>query len=256
MVLSGISRAFIPKNNSLAYAPFMTKSGSTTLVDALKRSTDNAPTISSEDMTEEELDGYTFFSVLRHPLERALAGIYQVEVSWLMDWIGGPISKFNLTWWDKTCLNSTWGGDRDATRKYPCTGSHRQTTTERRLRRLNDFLDEVEEKGYWDQHIAPMTYLIATNKFRDRSSYFDIAYVGNLTNIMAQSARKEVKTAKHSMMRGDESNGQDWAFRWKELVALVPHHNLAKSAVTKLCHLYQHDVECLPYDIPECRSFG
>ena len=46
----------------------------------------------------------------------------------------------------------------------------------------------------------------------------------------------------------------DWAFRWKELVALVPQYKLAKLAVEKLCRLYRQDVECLPYDVPECRE--
>ena len=154
-----------------------------------------------------------------------------------------------MTWWDRTCLNSTWGEEKH---KNPCKGSHRQTTTERRLQRLNDFLDEIEEKGYWDQHITPMTYLIATNKFRAHSSYFDITFVGNLTSIIAQSAGKKVRSVQTKMKRGDKSSGQDWAFTWDELVSQVPHHKLAKSAVTKLCHLYQHDVECLQYDVPEC----
>jgi len=249
MSLKGMTSAFIPKNGRIAYAPFMTKCSSTTLVNEIKYSTDNAPAISSEDLSEEELHRYAFFSVLRHPLDRALAGIHQIEMFWIMDWINGPIRELNLTWWDKICLNSTWARKSI---KNPCKGSHRQTTTERRLQRLNDFLDEVEEKGYWDQHITPMTYLIATNKFRAHSSYFDIASVGNLTSIIAQSAGKKVRSVQTKMKRGDKSSGQDWAFKWDELVSQVPHHKLAKSAVTKLCHLYQHDVECLQYDVPEC----
>jgi len=116
----------------------------------------------------------------------------------------------------------------------------------RRLQRLNDVLDEIKEKGYWDQHIAPMAYPMATNKLSDRSLYFDISFVDNVTKIIAQAAGKEVRKVTNKMSRGDGNNGMDWAFRWKELVDLVPQHKLAKSAVEKLCHLYQQDVECLP----------
>ena len=49
------------------------------------------------------------------------------------------------------------------------------------------------------------------------------------------------------MKRGDISSGQDWVLKWTDLVSLMPHNALAKSAVTKLCNLYQHDVKCLTY---------
>lgn len=250
MLLKHVNHGFIPKNGSIAYSPFMTKCSSTTLINGIKYATDDAPDVGAEVLSEEELRHYDFFSVLRHPMERALAGIHQVEIFWIMNWISGPIEEYNLTWWDKTCLNSTWG--ENTIRKHPCKGSPRETTTERRLQRLNDLLDEVEEKGFWDQHIAPMTYLIATDKFSMRSSFFDIAYVNNLTSIIAQNAGKKVKYPETKMKRGDPSSGQDWVFKWKDLVTLMPHHELAKSAVAKLCNLYQNDVKCLTYDVPEC----
>ncbi len=248
MIMKSVNHGFIPKNGSIAYSPFMTKCSSSTLINGIKYATDDSPNIGDEELSEDELRRYDFFSVLRHPLERALAGIHQVEVFWIMNWIS--MEEYNLTWWDKTCLNSTWG--EETNKLFPCKGSPRETTTERRLQRLNDFLDEVKEKGFWDQHIAPMTYLIANDKFNMRSSYFDIADVDNLTSIIAQNAGKKVKAEKNKMVRGDTSSGQDWVFKWKDLVALMPHHELAKSAVAKLCHLYQHDVKCLPYDVPEC----
>ena len=245
-----ISRAFIPETGSIAYAPFMTKCSSTSLIEALKYSTNNAPDISNQDLNDEELGRYTFFSVIRHPLERALAGVHQVEVFWIMGWIDGPIREMNLAWWNKTCLNSTWG---DA-RMRPCAGSRKETTTERRLQRLNDFLDEIEEKGYWDQHITPMTYLIATNDYSPRSTFYDIASANNIIGIINQASGKENEAGKQAMKRRGGEDGQDWAFKWEELKSLLPHHYLAKEAVKKLCHLYQRDVECFGYDIPQCES--
>lgn len=37
-----------------------------------------------QDLDDAELDRYKFISVIRHPLERALAGLHQVEVFWIM----------------------------------------------------------------------------------------------------------------------------------------------------------------------------
>ncbi len=54
------------------------------------------------------------------------------------------------------------------------------------------------------------------------------------------------------MKRGGGEDGQDWVFKWEELKSFMPLHDLAKSAVIKLCHLYKSDVECFGYDIPEC----
>mmetsp|Transcript_18465 Transcript_18465/g.30227 ORF Transcript_18465/g.30227 Transcript_18465/m.30227 type:complete len:86 (+) Transcript_18465:304-561(+) len=63
MVLQKISRAYIPKNGSIAYASWMTtsSSSSTSLINAIKYSTDNAPDISLENLREDELDSYAFF---------------------------------------------------------------------------------------------------------------------------------------------------------------------------------------------------
>jgi len=96
MSLKSISGAFIPKNGRIAYAPFMTKCSSTTLINEIKYSTDNAPDISSEDLGEEELHRYAFFSVLSHPLERALAGIHQIEVFWISSYGAHPESLVGI----------------------------------------------------------------------------------------------------------------------------------------------------------------
>lgn len=246
------SMAFVPANGTThyAYGPWITKSGSTSLIESLKYASNNAPNIEAT-ANEEIFDQYEFLSVLRHPMDRALAGYHQIEVFWLMNWIDGPITTFGLRWWNTTCLNSTYASDTKANGKYQCMGTKAQTTTTQRLRRLNDFLGEVEEKGYWDQHITPMSYLISSNKFHSRARYFDIGHVDRLTEIVALSAGKEGR--RHSSMkRGDSDQGMDWVTRWSELVTLSRNEELARVSIEKLCNLYQSDVKCLHYDVPEC----
>lgn len=250
-----ISRAHIPVNRTTnyAYGPFIAKSGSTSMMKSLQYAANDLRSRSIESMSEESLDQYQFLSVLRHPMERALAGFHQVEVFWNRNWINEPIRERQLTWWNKTCLNSTWTLKLTGSIDNPCRGTDPKTTTERRLRRLNDFLDEIGEKGYWDQHVMPITYLIASNRVSQRAKYFDIKYVNTLTTIISQAAGKDRFFEFLYMQRGGMHNGMDWVFRWKELVTLATKFELAQSAIEKLCHLYQNDVSCLPYDVPECQ---
>ncbi len=156
-----------------------------------------------------------------------------------------------LNWWNRTCLNSTYAADKKQNGRYPCTGSEPKTTTERRLQRLNDFLDEIEVKGFWDQHIAPMSYLIDTNPAKHRTTYFDIQYLNDLADLIVESSSKQ-KTMFSNMERGNSDRGMDWVIKWKELVSLSSEQELARSAIEKMCHLYRADIECLPYEVSEC----
>jgi len=254
MVLDNVSSEYIPTNGTkYAYAPWITKSGSSSMVHALKYASENdGPSLNVEQNSMEEIIArYDFLSVLRHPMERALAGFHQVEIFWLMNWIDIPIDKFGLSWFNKTCLNSTWGSEKKkAERKYQCKGDEPKTTTQRRLRRLNDFLDEIEKKGFWDQHITPMSYIIASNKFHHHARYFDIQHIDNLTDIIATSAGKPKET--FGLMKRGNYRGADWIVKWKELVTLSTDYELARLAVGKLCRLYRNDITCLPYNVPEC----
>jgi len=253
MVLTSQSMTHIPSNGTkYAYGPWIAKSGSTALIDSLKYASDNASPLNIETASEEIFDQYRFLSILRHPMDRALAGFHQIEVFWLMNWVDDPIDRLGLTWYNKTCLNFTWASETKAKGKYQCTGSKPHTSTQRRLRRLNNFLDELEEKGFWDEHITPISYIISSNKFNSRARYFDIKDIDQLTKIIATSAGK-VKKRHSPMARGDSAQGMDFAVTWKELVTLSPDQELAHLAIEKLCRLYHSDVTCLPYDVPECR---
>jgi len=259
MVFTGQSLAHVPKSGTnFAYGPWITKSGSTSMINALNYASDNAPSLPDLNAVgnDEIYDGYEFISVLRHPMDRALAGFHQIEVFWLMNWIEGPIDRLGLTWYNRTCLNSTWGAESHKKGTHQCTGSKPETTTRTRLRRLNDFLEEVEERGFWDQHIAPMSYILSSNRFHRRAKYFDIRHIDRLAELFATSAGKATKGPSSSMIRGDApmEAGMDWVVKWKELVALANEDGemLARSAIEKLCRLYRSDVTCFPYYVPEC----
>mmetsp|Transcript_25754 Transcript_25754/g.54721 ORF Transcript_25754/g.54721 Transcript_25754/m.54721 type:complete len:685 (+) Transcript_25754:69-2123(+) len=251
---SGIDLAYIPSNGtSFAYGPYITKASSTTIIKALKKASNNAPPIDISSTPDEILKKYRFFSVIRHPMQRVLSGIHQFEVFWILNWVAGKINQEGLTWWNKTCLNSTWGSD--TIRELPCQGTQPITTTESRLQRLNDFLDDITNRGFFDQHIAPMTHLIRINKIHPYADYFDIEHVSNIVQAICDASGKKEASITVHMPRGNLSNGMDWVIFWDELVNLSLEHELAKNAMSKMCHLYRNDVECLPYDVPECAQF-
>ena len=116
-------------------------------------------------------------------------------------------------------------------------------------------MDELDEKGFWDQHITPVTYLISKNKLRHRATYYDLHSLDNVTYALEEISGKP-KRSFSLMKRGDENDGMDWIVKWNELVNMTASGNeLAKLAVMKLCTLYRNDVQCLPYDIPECKEY-
>ncbi|KAL7473747.1 hypothetical protein ACHAXS_014493 [Conticribra weissflogii] len=251
---SGIDYAYIPSNGTFfAYGPYITKTSTTTIINALNKASNNAPPIDLLSTPDEILSKYQFFSVIRHPMQRVLSGIHQFEVFWILNWVTGKINQEGLTWWNKTCLNSTWGSD--TIRELPCQGTEPITTTETRLQRLNDFLDDITNRGFFDQHITPITHLIRINKIHRNADYFDIEHVSELVQAICATSGINEALNKDHMKRGNLADGMDWAMRWDELVDLSPEHELAKSAMSKLCHLYRNDVECLPYDVPECAQF-
>jgi len=81
VVLTSQSMAHIPSSGTkYAYGPWITKCGSTSLIQSLKYATDDASPLNVETTSKEIFDQYQFLSVLRHPMDRALAGFHQVEV--------------------------------------------------------------------------------------------------------------------------------------------------------------------------------
>lgn len=213
---------------------------------------------------------YRFLSFLRHPLDRALAGYHQVEVFVHFGWFNLQIEEFNLTWWNKTCLNTTYGDDLAGERKYNCTGSPPAKDRQTILQRFNDFLSDIETKGFTDQHVTPMTYILSTSEayMAGRSLLFDLRQLTDIGNALHESFLNEPAPQQPPRMHrphGEDDKGEMvWVIQRHELLQWVNEeeegrddgnhntHGLAQQALEKLCRLYHHDVTCLPYDVPEC----
>jgi hypothetical protein len=260
----------------VAYGPYLTKCGSSSARKMLKYVTDYAPLIIiTENLTTTQqemiLDQYTFFTFLRHPMDRALAGFHQMEVFIRMAYtpLNSLIEKYDLTWWNDTCIAESWGDP--SKRKYVCTGSNKDhplmTSTERKLQRLNAFLDDISTKGFVDQHITPLTYLMATSPVVHAKHFlvFDLKQADDMNRILSEAVGKPAHLKK--IMARHRQNF-DWVIGWTDLVAWAGDDDdddddeqtasivvkLAKRAIEKLCQLYRQDVECLPYDVPECNG--
>ena len=58
-----------------------------------------------------------------------------------------------------------------------------------------------------------MTYLIATNGYSPRSTFYDIASANNIIGIINQASGKEIEAGEQAMKRRGGEDGQDWAFK-------------------------------------------
>lgn len=206
-------------------------------------------------MTDDMIANSTFVSFVRHPLDRALAGYHQVEVFYQFGWFDMTIDMFSLRWWDSHCLNTTYGTPA-AERKYNCAGSPPSNAPETVLGRLVGYLEEIDRVGFIDQHLTPMSWLMATNPVVasrrafvfDMKAMFDVeAVLGTFTGMRWG---RVVQMSRPSRKQDD----MPWAVSWKGLVAQRATSALAQRAVELLCQLYRDDIQCLPYVIPECND--
>jgi len=214
---------------------------------------------------EEALEKYVFFSILRHPMKRALAGFHQVEVFLMMNWYGAQIDKIGLKWWNQSCIDlsdATWvNTDTD----HLCLGSEPQSDDMTRIGRLVAFLDDIVTFGFHDQHVMPMTYQISVNplftklKTEWKPRFFDIDSLNDVIGNLSKAVGVTYSKSSPTMKRDDFP----WVVRWEELTKWASLESndtngnrsiLAKSAIRKLCTLYQNDVNCLPYNVPECEE--
>jgi len=280
-----------PGKNLLGYGPKLTKTGTTSTVDGLKelfREKGNNNIKNQIDASSSSLllnKGTIFFmATIRHPMDRILAGYHQVEVFLRMDWFGDTIEKFDLKWWNRYCIVETeeWK-ERDV--RHRCTSVERKSDDVTRLKRYHAFLDDIRTIGFYDHHIMPMTYqmqithhvVVSRNIY-----YFDTksipAVLGNISSIILDDNNKPHNTNNVVKMKRQDSN--PWVIRWKELQSWAAtserdknsdtttdttsndnNNNsndevmvLAKGAIQKMCNLYKNDIDCLPYDVPECHS--
>jgi len=275
--------------SKLAYGPKITKTGSTSAVILLRKALNATHQDKFNKYSQrnefENLGQYTFFGFVRHPMERFLAGFHQVEVFWTMEWFNGDIKRHGLQWWNQSCLpmptNLTKGkGKRrkswhqknrtkTAVRLHPCTGSEIRNDDATRLGRLNAFLDDIATVGYFDKHIMPITYQLSINRAFTESSeefqplVFDIKSMNDVIDFIAKQETGDVlrNGDKNTNMKRKGDERQPWVIKWSELKEMASsggdrEAQLAQNAIEKMCSLYETDVRCLPYDVPECKNFS
>jgi len=266
-----LSYRIFDHSSKLAYGPQITKTGSTSSKKAQKYMLN----VTDNDILKPDnwgpFDQYNFYTFIRNPVERFLAGFHQIEVFWRMNWFSSNIDKFELQWWNQSCGAKGNSSYEVLDKKHLCTGSEPQLNVAVRIGRLNAFLDDIARVGYFDQHIMPITYQFFSNPlFQEKSqdlhpSIFDVHSMDELGDSLSAVIRGH-KLSQREKFRYVERNkivGMDdampWVMSWKELkkVASEKDNNaearLAKAVIEKICILYEHDVRCLPYDIPECK---
>jgi len=245
----------------VAYGPWLTKCGSSSAVKLVEEVTNTsllvAKTAGKETMSPDMYHNNTFISFVRHPLDRALAGYHQLEVFYQFGWFDIPIDQYGLRWWDNNCLNSTYGNPL-LPRKKTCSGSVPNNSQETVLRRLVGYLEEIERVGFIDQHLTPMSWLMATNPVSasPRAFVFDMKQMGNVSDVLTNFTGFKWGRLQRMSRPSQKQENMPWAVSWKELVIESATSPMALRAVELLCHLYRDDIMCLPYDIPECEGFG
>jgi hypothetical protein len=268
--------------SKIAYGPKITKIGSsssatTSMLQKILNVTDTENESIRSSLNS--LENYAFFAFVRHPMSRFLAGFHQIEVFWRMNWISGLIDEKGLQWWNKFCISTPSGGYLEKDDKHLCTGSDPQSDGVTRLGRLSAFLDDIDRVGYFDQHIMPISYQLSISALSTELSlelhprYFDIESMDDLSDVIATAIMGhplEDSDKTHQMSRPKKAGDNEkmpWVISWSELTIIASstvggeedivetrkeQQLLAQTIIKKMCRLYENDVECLPYDIPQC----
>eukprot|EP00041_Stephanoeca_diplocostata_P011073 m.179936 g.179936 ORF g.179936 m.179936 type:complete len:371 (+) comp18401_c1_seq2:164-1276(+) len=238
--------------------PGIQKCGSTSVTGYLKDTWEKDADLLTDDPeyssvtkdTDLNADAF-FFAIIRDPIDHALAGFHQVYVFYLMGWLDGHIRRQGIQFWNKTCISTDWGKKE----KYPpCMG-----TAGDNLDLMVEFLDEVEEKGYWDPHIYPITFAMHISEGPRMPHFyaFDIKNLGPLFGNFSKILLKEAPSfkKKKSMSRMSKEDAP-WTMTKSELIARSSKEPEAKDALLRLCALYLQDYECLHMSFPfptECK---
>ena len=263
----------------IAYAPYLTKCGSTTMKDILNDLSNHTMYyVNRPPVSDEILRQYTFLSFLRHPIDRALSGYHQLERVLRLGYLDKMIEKYNLRWWNTSCIDSPYGLSTTKKQKYECTATRPSKTLSARLSRLNAFLDELIRLGSFDQHTAPLTMLMQRNPVKrvvpnTRSFYFNLDDITAVHQALSRHYNRPYTPVGPKMSRSESLIAQQytWIVTWKELLdeanitsstfTSSSRHtsnnppSLAGTVLQKLCEFYRHDVECLPFEVPECRPY-
>ena len=242
----------------LAYGPVLTKSGSSGAVKSLEAVAKLAGQELVTATKDVQFQDITFYTFLRHPVRRLLAGFHQLEVFIRLGWIDKDIEGFGLTWWNSSCFNTTYGKKRDEV-KYYCEGSVDENDVDGKLRRLLGLLDDIDTKGFFDQHITPLTYLISSSDAYQRGSdlrMYDMKDMDTFYQSLSDKIGSKVRWSPptHKLMKREKGTGMVWVIERDDLLFWAHNESnpLAMEAIRKICQLYSNDINCLPFPVPEC----
>jgi hypothetical protein len=246
----------------VGYAPWITKGGSSSARNLLNsvlgvNSSDRGSVTST--LTLDMLHKMVFLSYVRNPVERALAGYHQMELFFQSGWLDNDIELYGLQWWKHHCPNTTLGRSNSI---YSCgyTDTDR-SSTEHALLRLLVYFNEVSSLGFYDQHITPMTYLLATNPVSgsSRSLLFDVSSMSKVAQVLTGFTNQQWDGTVVNHRTGLDKAKYPWMFTWKDLVRISHGDDsatatLASRAVLIICELYRDDIGCFPYTVSECNQ--
>lgn len=206
--------------------------------------------------------GSLIIMTLRHPIQRFLAGYHQVYVFYQMGWLRFP-NKWGITFWNKTCFNTTWGVPAGIGPKlrYPCTGTapnHNKTAL------LEAFVDEVERIGFFDDHFAPLTLqmrrmdqIVPINNVVAVDIASMDSVFGNISAMLHPVTLEDQYRPKKKHRMKEVSDATPWIFKLNELEELAGADPGVAALLIRICKLFVNDFVCLPYAMPEkCRGIA
>jgi hypothetical protein len=250
---------------NVAYGPLLTKCGTTTVKEMLSYISNSTLYYANfpREIPTKKIRKNIYFSFLRHPLDRILAGHHQVERLLREHPMQFSVfhQKFHLTWWNTSCIEDS--GYSDASENpFICTGTKPASDFQARFGRLNSFLDDQIRVGFFDQHTTPMVSLIATNDiFRRNASvyYFNLDDIARFSHALSSMYNRPVYDAKGkqrmSRTTGSKVHHYKWIVTWDEILKEAKTESLAQEVLRKLCTLYRQDVECFPFQVQECDPY-
>ena len=240
--------------NRIAWIPSIRKCGSASLTKFFAHVKNTIGNIAPDSMIHPKVwndrqiaELFFQFTVVRDPLRRFLSGAHQLFVFHYMGWAGGMEKKWGIEYGKRTCFDTNFGKDRNS-----CTPPYSTA-----LDGLEAILDDIERVGFFNEHIAPMTYSIATSRGitdTDNHFLFDISSLSDLFTAMSRQLYNESESSAryqranhHSMAR----HANPWIIRKERLLELSKTNCTAKRIVQRICRLYREDYACLPYKLPE-----
>ena len=247
------------------YGPLLTKCGTTTVKKLLNTVANDTMYYLNypKDVNDKIVQRNIFFTFLRHPLDRILAGYHQVErllrsypdryVPW--------VKRNKISWWNSSCIDTTYGEKLgNGPTRLVCTATEPASDFQARFARLDAFLDDQLRVGFFDQHTTPMASLISSSEVFKRANtilYFNLDHIEEFSKAFSKRYNRPMYNTEAKLMSRNIGavHQYKWIVTWDEVMEKRGTEPLAQEVLRKLCLLYRHDVECFPYRVPECDPF-